>query len=1134
MVQDSFEPSDAPTRPSVPQTGSCTLAALIAQAGSGAPPDTIAGFTDRVALVRRIAERLAEAHARGVHHNGLKPQHILVNELGGVEIDGWDAPVDQSPAAASYLAPERIAGAGADVLTDVYALGAILWELLTLRPALVVEGNLTRFWKRKRDGDIDPLPQEVKQLVPPDLLAAARRAMAPERADRWMDVAQFSAAAGLWLRRVESVAITMQAESMLVEGQRNGGEGLAAASAGFQSALALWPDNSAARDGLQAAGVVQAMESMGEAGAAGAAGLGGAGPAQLAVTAEFSRLRSRQRRSLLLRTAVVVAIGLALAVAASSAWWLPRLRSSIWQGVAEWEPSPGRQLTGLVSTQADVDAATQVPTPDATSFVPPTGRMVWMEGVDGRGDVRITVDATWPERIDGLDLMLGIPRRNLPDPSMTPPGYSCRFGGSDGAQTFISASPVAGSPQRPSPVNVPFQPGTRYALAIEKRGDLLRLLVDGQEVYRLRSIIPIGDSRSRWLALRAWSQVRIHRILVEKPLRAPDSGPLATADALAESGHHADALAAFGELLRRLPPGRDSDLAMVKAHLMASLLPEHDGQRSRLFIRASSQLASSPLLFDVMQAEAVCRWRRQDWQGALSLAQTVQGRHPEERCALALLEQRLTGIPGHVTAALLELLKQSPQISHLDLSDLDLRSISALAGMKLASLDLSGNDVEDLSPLAGMPLVHLDLTGNQVADIAVLKGMPLSVLRAAGNRIGSLAPLAGTQLRSLHLAGNRVADLAPLAGMPLAELDVSGNPVADIAPLSSCARLTDLRLADTLVTGIPPLAPTLTAIDLSRCRINDVSALSRTALVTVRLDGCPVQDLSALPFATLRNLHLRGSAFTRLADLKGASLALLDLGGTGVRALDDLRRVSFTAQARLMLDRTAVEDIAPIAELGIATISLAHTKVRDLAPFTGVTMSRLDVSGTQVADLAPVLSIIGLRDIVTWEVPIKPAELDAFVDQLERLHHPPALINRLRAQIALRAKDWRRLRAMATTVGSSPRLLLGLDLPIADARALATEAGAHLPCPLDDDDLRALREMRDMPAWFWVGLTADRNGRRRPAWDEEHVPADPMRWMRRGPQALQAAGYRMSGPGREAQLVPDDAPGSTSAVVFEW
>jgi len=1133
MVQDSFEPSDAPTRPSIPQSGVQTLAELIAAARGGPPPETIAGFTDRIAIIRRLAERLAEAHARGVFHNDLRPQRIRVNALGGVEVDGWEGPADLSPAAAAYLAPERIAGAAADVLSDVYALGAILWELLTLRPALMVEENLTRFWRRKRSGDVDPLPLEVRQLVPPELLAAARRAMAAERSERWPDVGQLAAATALWQRRVESVAITMQAEGMLVERQQGAGAG--AAAAGFHSALALWPENSAARDGLQAASAVQAIAALesGDAAGAAAAAAEGGGPAQMAVTAEFRRLRHKQRRGWLRRAVVVLTVALALAIAASSAWWLPLLRSNIWQGVAEWEPSPGRQLTGLVSTTTDVDAATQVPTPNATSFMPPPGRMVWMEGVDGRGDVRITLDVSWQERIDGLELMLGIPRENLPAPAMTPPGYSCQFGGSDGAQTFISASPVAGWPQRPSPVNVPFQPGTRYALAIEKRGDLLRLLVDGREVYRLRSIIPIGDSRSRWLALRAWNAVSIHRILVEKPLRAPDTGPLATADALAESGHHADALAAFSELLRRLPPGRDSDLALVKAHLMASLQPEHDGQRSKLFTRASSQLAASPLLFDVMQAEAVCRWRRQDWQGALSLAQTVQGRQPQERCALALLEQRLSGIPEHVTGALLDLLKQSPQISHLDLSNLGLRSITALAGMKLSSLDLAGNSVEDLAPLAGMPLVQLDLTGNQVADISVLKGMPLSVLKADGNRIGSVAALAGSRLRLLLLAGNRILDLAPLSGLPLAERDLSGNPVADLAPLSGCSKLTDLRLADTQVTVLPSL-PALTSLDLARCKVTDVAALAGSSLVRLRLDGCPVEDLAKLPFATLRQLHLRNSTFARPADLKGATLSVLDLGGTPLRSVEDLRRVAFTAQARLMLDGTTIADAAPIADLGIASLSLARTKVKDLAAFSGVTMSRLDVSGTPVADLTPILSIIGLRDIDIWEVQVPPADLDAFADQLERMHHPAALIDRLRAQTAFRAKDWRRLRAMATTVGRRPRLVLGVELPVAQARAMAVEAGARLPCPQDDEDLAALRGMRDMPAWFWVGLTADRSGRKRPEWDTQSAAADPMRWMRRGPQTLHAAGYRMSGFGNAIELVPDDAPGSTSGVVLEW
>lgn len=1134
MVQDSLEPSDASTRPSMPQAGTLSLAELIAQARVGTPAETIAGFTDRVGLVCRIAERLAAAHASGSSHGNLRPQCIRISPLGGVEVDGWDAPGEVGPEVAAYLAPERVQGAAAAPSADIYALGAILWELLTLRPPLLVEENLTRFWRRKRNGDIDPLPLEVKQLVPTDLLDIARRAMAPQQGERWPDLGQLVAAIHLWLHRVESVAVTIQAEQQLAEQQD--GSGARQAATGFTSALAWWPGNPAAREGYQAAQTVQAMEAIrgGDAQTA-ATYLAAAGPAQSAVTAEFSRLRRRQRLRSLRRSAIALAVLLALAIAASSGWWLPRLRSSIWQGVAEWEPSPGRQLTGLVSTLADVHAATQVPTPDGTSFVPPTGRMVWMEGVDGRGDVRITVEAAWEGQVDGLELMLGVPRLNLPAPRMTPPGYSCQFGGFEGTQTFISASPTAGWPMRPSPVNVAFRPGVRYALTIEKRGEMLRLLVDGREAYRLRSIIPIGDSRSRWIALRSWSALRIHRILVEKPLRAADSGPLASADALAESGHHEDALAAFAELLRRLPPGRDSDLALVKAHLMASLLPAHDGQRSRLFARASSQLSASPLLFDVMQAEAVCRWRRQDWQGAISLAQTVQSRYPHERCALALLEQRLSGVPDYVTGPLLDLLRASPEISHLDLSDLGLRSIAPLAGMRLSSLDLAGNQVEDLAPLAGMPLVHLDITGNQVGDLAVLKGMPLTVLKAGGNRIGRIDALAGSRLRQLLLAGNRVEDLSALKGLPLAELDLAGNPVRDLAPLAGSSRLAALDLAGTRVEDIAAIGlPGLTTLDLSHCRISDVSVLAKTALRELRLDGCPVTDLTRLPFATLNRLHLRGSTFSAVAGLKGATLSFLDLGGTPLRTVDDLRLITFTAQAQVYLDGTAIESIAPIADLGLASISLAGTRVADLTPFAGATMRRLDLSGTPVANLSPILSIIGLREILVWNVQVPPADLDLFTDQLERMHYPDQLVSRLRAQAAFRAKDWRRLRAMATMIGKAPRLVIGLELPVAQARAMAAEAGAHLPCPRDDEDLRALRESGEISPWFWVGLSTDRVGHRRPEWDDPQVSSDPLRWMQRGTQAVRAAGYRISSLGADAQLVPDDATNSVSGVVLEW
>jgi serine/threonine protein kinase len=104
-------------------------------------PDTAARV---VATVARAIERL---HRQGVVHRDLKPSNILMDEecqpcvtdFGLAKMLSADAPATRTGAIVgtpSYMAPEQAAGRSGVVgpLSDVYALGAILYELLTGRP----------------------------------------------------------------------------------------------------------------------------------------------------------------------------------------------------------------------------------------------------------------------------------------------------------------------------------------------------------------------------------------------------------------------------------------------------------------------------------------------------------------------------------------------------------------------------------------------------------------------------------------------------------------------------------------------------------------------------------------------------------------------------------------------------------------------------------------------------------------------------------------------------------------------------------------------------------------------------------------------------------------------------------------
>src|SRR6185436_19660879 len=134
-----------------------------------------------------IATGLAAAHAKGIVHRDLKPENLILLRDGRVKIldfgiakitkDGLGKVSDTGPTlqnltvtgqllgTASYMAPEQIRDLGVDHRTDLFTLGAILYEMLAGAPAFPGETIADRMSAILR-GEPTPLPREVEAAYP--------------------------------------------------------------------------------------------------------------------------------------------------------------------------------------------------------------------------------------------------------------------------------------------------------------------------------------------------------------------------------------------------------------------------------------------------------------------------------------------------------------------------------------------------------------------------------------------------------------------------------------------------------------------------------------------------------------------------------------------------------------------------------------------------------------------------------------------------------------------------------------------------------------------------------------------------------------------------------------------------------
>jgi eukaryotic-like serine/threonine-protein kinase len=175
---------------------------------------------DAVVLVRTLACAIQAAHERGVIHRDLKPANILLTAQGvpkiadfglAVQLDAKECLTASSAIVGtpSYMAPEQASGKAGSIgsAVDVYALGAILYELVTGRPPFMAATPVETVLLARDTEPVAPrklaprLPRDVETIIlacirkQPAQRCKSARALADDL-DRWLD------GKPIWTRRV--------------------------------------------------------------------------------------------------------------------------------------------------------------------------------------------------------------------------------------------------------------------------------------------------------------------------------------------------------------------------------------------------------------------------------------------------------------------------------------------------------------------------------------------------------------------------------------------------------------------------------------------------------------------------------------------------------------------------------------------------------------------------------------------------------------------------------------------------------------------------------------------------------------------------------------------------------------------
>ncbi len=157
---------------------------------------------ETIEIVSQIAAGLKHAHARGIIHRDIKPGNIMLTEEGQVKIMdfglaklSWGADLTRTLAVMgtpAYMSPQQAKGETVDHRTDIWSLGCVLFEMLTVQPPFSSDHEQALL-----NSILNKPPQPISGLrkeLPPQIGLIIQRCLEKNPRDRYQQVAELAQA----------------------------------------------------------------------------------------------------------------------------------------------------------------------------------------------------------------------------------------------------------------------------------------------------------------------------------------------------------------------------------------------------------------------------------------------------------------------------------------------------------------------------------------------------------------------------------------------------------------------------------------------------------------------------------------------------------------------------------------------------------------------------------------------------------------------------------------------------------------------------------------------------------------------------------------------------------------------------